>query len=217
MPVLRYPGKLFHFNPCPTLYQTQPYPAGYLAREPERLYTGMALISPLTPFMLRNVYLVLVLAALAATSAAASPVSPAKAGKLAHRKTVHATAQAAKKGAAGSSTHARTGRRPAQSHSRASSRHNSGRNNERARVVHSTGRTPQLRRVSLVRRRIYIPASPLKGSFESLARQNERAQADGLERILDEQDLADRIEHRLLVPIPESGSIAVNTDLTENH
>jgi hypothetical protein len=167
--------------------------------------------------MLRNVYLVLVLAALAATSAAASPVSPAKAGKLAHRKTVHATAQAAKKGAAGSSTHARTGRRPAQSHSRASSRHNSGRNNERARVVHSTGRTPQLRRVSLVRRRIYIPASPLKGSFESLARQNERAQADGLERILDEQDLADRIEHRLLVPIPESGSIAVNTDLTENH
>ena len=68
-----------------------------------------------------------------------------------------------------------------------------------------------------MRRQIYIPPSPLKGSFESLARQNERAEADGLERILDEQDLADRIEQRLLVPIPLSDSIAVNTDLTENH
>ena len=52
-----FPGKLFAVNPCPSTYQTQPYPAGYLARRPERLYTGMALVSPLTPFMLRNVYI----------------------------------------------------------------------------------------------------------------------------------------------------------------
>jgi len=82
---------------------------------------------------------------------------------------------------------------------------------------------PTLRRASLVRRRVAVPhrtvivASPLKGSLESLARQNARAEADGLQRILDEQDLASRIEQKLLVPIPESPSLAVNSDLTEYH
>ena len=59
--------------------------------------------------------------------------------------------------------------------------------------------------------------SPLKGSFESLARQNERTEADGLERILDEDDLANRIEQKLLVPIPTSSALTVNDNLTENH
>ena len=59
--------------------------------------------------------------------------------------------------------------------------------------------------------------SPLKGSIESLERQNERMEADGLERILDEQDLANRIDQKLLVPIPVSSSLAVDTDLPENH
>lgn len=77
---------------------------------------------------------------------------------------------------------------------------------------------PTLRRASLVRRRVVvIPASPLKGSLESLQRQNERAEADGLERILDEEDLASRIDQKLLVPLPASSSLAVNPDLTENH
>ena len=76
---------------------------------------------------------------------------------------------------------------------------------------------PTLRRASLVRRRIYFPPSPLKGSLESLTRQNERMEADGLERILDEQDLASRIDQKLLVPVPVSSSLAINTDLTENH
>ena len=107
---MHFSGKLFAINPCPTIYQTQPYPAGYLAREPERLYTEMALVSPLTPFMLRNVYLVLVLAALAATSAAASPVVPAKASKLAHHKTVHATARATHRAAVRPAGHAAAGR-----------------------------------------------------------------------------------------------------------
>jgi Family of unknown function (DUF5715) len=62
-----------------------------------------------------------------------------------------------------------------------------------------------------------IPASPLKGSLESLERQNERAEADGLERILDEEDLASWIDQKLLVPIPASSSLAVNSDLVENH
>lgn len=78
-------------------------------------------------------------------------------------------------------------------------------------------RTPQLRRASLIRRRIPLPASPLRGSLESLTRQNERMEADGLERILDEQDLAARIDQKLLVPLPASSGLVVNTDLTENH
>lgn len=68
-----------------------------------------------------------------------------------------------------------------------------------------------------MRRRIPLPVSPLKGSLESLTRQNERMEADGLERILDEEDLAARIEQKLLVPLPISESLAVNSDLTENH
>jgi hypothetical protein len=59
--------------------------------------------------------------------------------------------------------------------------------------------------------------SPLKGSAESLARQNEMAESEGLERILDEDDLADRIAQGLLVPVPASAALMVNTNLPENH
>jgi hypothetical protein len=61
-----------------------------------------------------------------------------------------------------------------------------------------------------------MPA-PLRGSHESLERQNTRLDADGLERIEDESDLADRIEHKLLVPIPASGALTVNADLLPAH
>jgi hypothetical protein len=42
-------------------------------------------------------------------------------------------------------------------------------------------------------------------------------EADGLERILDENDLADRIEQKLLVPLPASSTLVINADLSENH
>jgi Family of unknown function (DUF5715) len=165
--------------------------------------------------MLRNVYIVLVLAALAATSAAASPVVPAKASKLAHHKTVHAAARATHRAAVRPRRPAghRTARSTASTHSRPAA------NAARRRTLQTAGASgqPTLRRASLVRRRVYIPPSPLKGSFESLARQNERAEADGLERILDEQDLADRIDQKLLVPVPVSSSLVINSDLTDNH
>jgi hypothetical protein len=61
-----------------------------------------------------------------------------------------------------------------------------------------------------------MPA-PLRGSHESLERQNTRLDADGLERIEDEADLADRIEHKLLVPIPASSALAVNAELPAAH
>jgi hypothetical protein len=162
--------------------------------------------------MLRNAYIVVLLAALAATSAAASPVLPANARKLAHHKTVQATARAAHRGAVRSTPHRAARATPAnrrRHHANASPQRSSG-------TVRVLAR-PRIRRASLVRRRIYIPPSPLKGSLESLTRQNERMEADGLERILDEDDLASRIDQKMLVPIPVSNSLAVNTDLVENH
>jgi hypothetical protein len=59
--------------------------------------------------------------------------------------------------------------------------------------------------------------SPLRGSRESLERQNARLDAEGLERIEDEADLADRIEHKLLVPIPASNALTVNASLPAAH
>ncbi|WP_263358695.1 DUF5715 family protein [Acidicapsa ligni] len=57
---------------------------------------------------------------------------------------------------------------------------------------------------------------PLRGSHESLVHQNAMAEADGLERILDDADLNDRILHGSLVPVPTSSMLRVNTDLPEN-
>jgi hypothetical protein len=69
---------------------------------------------------------------------------------------------------------------------------------------------------SLVIPRSGMPA-PLRGSLESLERQNERLEAEGLERIEDEADLASRIVDKLLVPIPVSSALTVNPDLEDNH
>jgi hypothetical protein len=60
-----------------------------------------------------------------------------------------------------------------------------------------------------------MPA-PLRGSRESLIHQNEMAEADGLERILDDADLSDRIAHGSLVRVPVSAGLRINTDLPEN-
>jgi hypothetical protein len=59
--------------------------------------------------------------------------------------------------------------------------------------------------------------SPLRGSLASLTRQNTRLDADGLERIEDEADLASRIEHKLLVPLPASAALIVNPNLSDHH
>ncbi len=68
---------------------------------------------------------------------------------------------------------------------------------------------------------LVIPRSgmplPLRGSLASLERQNDRLEAEGLERIEDEADLASRIADKLLVAIPVSSALTVNPDLEENH
>lgn len=56
----------------------------------------------------------------------------------------------------------------------------------------------------------------LRGSRASLLRQNERDDAEGLERILDDGDLNNRIAHGFLVPIPVSAALTVNPRLPEN-
>ncbi len=68
---------------------------------------------------------------------------------------------------------------------------------------------------------LYIPRGamppPLRGSLESLERQNEKLTAEGLERIEDENDLSARIANGLLVPVPVSSSLTVNENLPPNH
>ena len=61
-----------------------------------------------------------------------------------------------------------------------------------------------------------MPA-PLRGSLASLERQNDRVDAEGLERIENEADLAARIANKLLVPLPASIALTVNAELEENH
>jgi hypothetical protein len=159
--------------------------------------------------MLRNVLSVLVLLTVAATSSFASTVKAAKAhthatrSTTAHGKTAthHAeTVRAGRTHAAHGATHA-TRRASAHQANELETRH------PRVRA--------HLRRASL--RRMVIPPSPLKGSLESLTRQNEMTSADGLERILDEDDLVSRINEKLLVPVPASSGLEVSEALTENH
>jgi hypothetical protein len=48
-------------------------------------------------------------------------------------------------------------------------------------------------------------------------RQNEKSEAEGLERIEDDDDLADRIARRMLVPVPVSSRLTVNGNLPPMH
>ena len=61
-----------------------------------------------------------------------------------------------------------------------------------------------------------LAVAPLRGSLESLERQNEKTEADGLERILDDSDLNDRIARGMLVPVPVSAGLMVNPELPQN-
>jgi hypothetical protein len=52
--------------------------------------------------------------------------------------------------------------------------------------------------------------------MESLVRQNQKTEADGLERIEDDNDLHDRIARKLLVPVPVSGALTINSTLPQD-
>lgn len=55
----------------------------------------------------------------------------------------------------------------------------------------------------------------LRGSLESLQRQNSRLDAEGLQRVEDDHDLEYRIAHKLLVPLPASENLTVNPRLPQ--
>jgi uncharacterized protein DUF5715 len=91
-------------------------------------------------------------------------------------------------------------RRPAVS----SRRHHSRR--IAARVNSRRGRTNRFRR-------IVFPFTPLKGSRESMLRQNERTFGDDLERIQDDDQLQLLTENKELVDLPETDSLRIAANL----
>ena len=91
-------------------------------------------------------------------------------------------------------------RRPAVS----SRRHHSRR--IAARVNSRRGRTNRFRR-------IVFPFTPLKGSRESMLRQNERTFGDDLERIQDDDQLQLLTENKELVDLPEGDSVHIAANL----
>ena len=75
------------------------------------------------------------------------------------------------------------------------------------RHLRSTGRRWRLRR-------IFIPWSPVKGSRESLLRQNERT--DELERIQDDEQLAELTQNGSLIELPSNRAVGVAGNLPED-
>jgi hypothetical protein len=63
---------------------------------------------------------------------------------------------------------------------------------------------------------INMHLAPLAGSHESLVRQNERTEADGLARIEDDAQLNELRRERALVPVPVSASLRINEGLPLN-
>jgi hypothetical protein len=61
-----------------------------------------------------------------------------------------------------------------------------------------------------------VSSYSLRGTHDSLVRQNERSEEENLERIENDADLHDRIARGLLVHVPESASLAVNPTLPED-
>ena len=174
--------------------------------------------------MCRTAFIALVLAALSVTSANGLPVRPARSHKSApavaashgsHPKTQHPAAQAVRHSAGRHVAPSRTPKRQATERPRKALLKQSSRSH---RAVEATlpDPPPVARPISLRISRLVMPP-PLFGSHESLERQNEKTEADGLERILDESDLADRIARKMLVPVPASAALAVNGNLPENH
>jgi hypothetical protein len=175
--------------------------------------------------LLRNVFIVFGALFLAASvsAAAADLASPARLAKphrrvsLAHNQGKHAAVAATRRHALAPARRPAgvrsTPHRSAQGRFAARTRHGRA-----IRTVASDRTTePVAEPVTFESRRRIIPVAPLIGSAESLARQNTMADAEGLERILDEDDLADRIAQKLLVPVPASPSLVVNGNLPENH
>jgi len=148
--------------------------------------------------MCRTVFVVLVLAALPFHSANGSPVSPATTHKGAPVPV--ATHNSPKK------THLTTTHEAG---------HAAGYKMRHSTAPPSVGidvTAVSSRQASSRKAKAVVPP-PMRGSHESLARQNVKSEAEGLERIEDDDDLRDRIAHKMLVPVPVSAKLTVSVDL----
>jgi hypothetical protein len=67
------------------------------------------------------------------------------------------------------------------------------------------------RKMATLQKAMLAVVSPLRGSYESLVRQNVKSEADGLERIEDDEDLRDRVARKQLIPLPASPILEVNS------
>lgn len=63
---------------------------------------------------------------------------------------------------------------------------------------------------------LHVSSNALRGTHDSLVRQNERSEQDSLERIQDDADLQDRIARGMLVRLPESTALSVNPELPDD-
>ena len=162
----------------------------------------------------------LVLAALSVVSANSSPARTAKAHSSTSATTSYQRSKKRLHATAGRSVHqpARQSRstkaatrkttaakaRPAPSCRRSRTR--------RTKQRKIRGAAPAKKSASLSR--IWTPMPPpLRGSLSSLVRQNDKTEADNLERIEDDADLADRIARGMLVPVPSSAKLTLNQNL----
>ena len=185
-------------------------------------------------FMLRTLHIAFMLAVLSASTVYGSPNPTAKSRKstlsasashkaasASHKKTQkqanHATMRNAARPApvkqSSRSRQATKSHPAANAHSPANS-HPTPKSHEGT-ETNTAQRSAAVEAVSLHKERTAMPP-PLRGSYESLVRQNEKSEADNLERIEDDDDLADRIARKMLVPVPASSALAVNGNLPEN-
>jgi len=147
--------------------------------------------------MMRTAFTFLILAVLSLSAAVGSPAPSAKSRSSARATATHSSKK---------SSHAAAGKS-----ARASGR------GSRRRFARGIGRNRRARARAASLHGMRVVPTPLAGSLESLTRQNDKTEGDGLERILDEDDLADRIARKMLVPVPASASLTVNGDLPETH
>lgn len=63
---------------------------------------------------------------------------------------------------------------------------------------------------------LHLNSYALRGTHDSLVRQNERSEEEALERIEDDADLHDRIARGMLVHVPESVALSVNPELPDD-
>jgi hypothetical protein len=171
----------------------------------------------------RNVLIACALAALSVSSANGSPASPQAErkpassasyphGKSSH-KPAHETAHPARRKADRPNAVPGKGRTVA-------GRHKPGKSPQAIAPAHKSklANTPDRLPAAMAKRgaktKTVVPP-PMRGSRRSLARQNARSDAEGLERIEDDEDLKDRIAHKMLVPVPVSSGLAVSASLPE--